>query len=101
MTRNGIKVSRFLRLLCLVLVLAFGFATIVATGGGGGGGGVPTPSGGTGSVALSIADSPIDDYCAISITITEVSLLPGPVVIFSSPTGKEINILDHQENNEF
>lgn len=101
MTGNGIKVSRFLRLLCLVLVLAFGFATIVATGGGGGGGGVPTPSGGTGSVALSIADSPIDDYCAISITITEVSLLPGPVVIFSSPTGKEINILDHQENNDY
>ena len=104
MTGNGIKVSGFLRLLCLLFVLAFGFATIVATGGGGGGGGgggVPTPSSGTGSVALSIADSPTDDYCAIYITITEVSLLPGPVVIFSSAAGKEINILDHQDNNDY
>lgn len=100
MTGNGIKVSSILRLLCLILVLAFGFATIVATGGGGGGGGT-SPSGGTGSVALSIADSPTDDYCAIYITITEVSLLPGPVVLFSSPKGKEINILDHQENNDY
>jgi hypothetical protein len=97
-----IKAASFLRLLCLILILAFGFATIVATGGGGGGGGGSTsPSGGSGSVALSIADSPIDDYCAIYIKITEVSLLPGPVVIFSSPTGKEINILDHQENNDY
>jgi hypothetical protein len=101
MTGNGEKVSSILRLLCLILVLAFGFATIVATGGGGGGGGGTSPSGGTGSVALSIADSPTDDYCAIYITITEVSLLPGPVVLFSSPKGKEINILDHQENNDY
>lgn len=101
MTGNGKKVSSFLRLLCLIFVLAFGFATIVATGGGGGGGGGTSPSGGTGSVALSIADSPTDDYCAIYITITEVSLLPGPVVLFSSPKGKEINILDHQENNDY
>jgi hypothetical protein len=89
-----------LRYLCLLFVFAFGFATIVATGGGGGGGGTSS-SGGTGSVALSIADSPTDDYCAIYITITEVSLLPGPVVIFSSAAGKEINILDHQDNNDY
>lgn len=101
MRGNRMKASSFLRLFCLFLVLAFGFATIVATGGGGGGGGGTSPSGGSGSVALSIADSPTEDYCALYITITEVSLLPGPVVIFSSPKGKEINILDHQENNDY
>jgi hypothetical protein len=100
MKKTRIKVSNVLHLLCLILVLALGFATIVATGGGGGGGG-SAPSGGTGTVALSIADSPTDDYCAIYITITEVSLLPGPVVLFSSSAGKEINILDHQENNDY
>ena len=107
MTRNGIKVSRFLRLLCLILVLAFGFATLVATGGGGGGGGggVPTPSGGTGSVALFVADSPADECNAIWIYITEISFLPAgggpPVVVFKSksPHGYKLNILNYKDEH--
>ncbi len=40
-----------------------------------------------------------DDYSAIYVTITEVSLLPGPVVIYESSEGKEINLLEHRDNN--
>ncbi len=97
-----IRASSFLRLLCLLFVLAFGFATIVATGGGGGGGGGTSPSGGTGSVALFVADSPADECDAIWIHITEVSLVPAgggpPMVVFKSksPKGYRLNILNYK-----
>jgi hypothetical protein len=101
-----IKAASFLRLLCLILILAFGFATIVATGGGGGGGGGSTsPSGGTGSVALFVADSPADGCDAIWIYITEVSLIPAgggpPVVVFTSksPDGYKLNILNYKDEH--
>jgi len=91
--------------LLLVLFLLMGSATVflVSCGGGGGGSGgsSSTGSSGTGTVAVSIADNPTDDYAAIYVTITEVSLLPGPVVIFESSTGKEINLLEHRDNNDY
>lgn len=52
-----------------------------------------------GSIAVLLADGPADDYKQIWITITEVSLIPAgsngaPVVIFSSPTGLRVDLLD-------
>jgi hypothetical protein len=71
---------------------------LVSCGGGGGGSG---GSSGTGTVAVSIADNPTDDYDAIYVRITEVSLLPGPVVIFESQKGKDVNLLEHRDNNDY
>jgi len=87
----------------LVLLLLMGSATflLVSCGGGGSGGSSSTGSSGTGTVAVSIADNPTDDYSAIYVTITEVSLLPGPVVIYESSTGKEIDLLEHRDNNDY
>lgn len=89
----------------LVFLLLMGSATffLVSCGGGGGGSGgsSSTGSSGTGTVAVSIADNPTDDYKAIYVTITEVSLLPGPVVIYESSKGKEINLLEHRDNNDY
>ena len=89
----------------LVLLLFMGSATVflVSCGGGGGGSGGSSSTGrsGTGTVAVSIADNPTDDYDAIYVTITEVSLLPGPVVIYESSEGKEINLLEHRDNNDY
>jgi hypothetical protein len=70
-------------------------------GGGGSGGSSSTGSSGTGTVAVSIADNPTDDYEAIYVTITEVSLLPGPVVIYESSKGKEVDLLEHRDNNDY
>ena len=86
----------------LVLLLLMGSATVfLVSCGGGGGGSSSTGSSGTGTVAVSIADNPTDDYSAIYVTITEVSLLPGPVVIYESSTGKTINLLEHRDNNDY
>ena len=74
---------------------------LVNCGGGGSGGSSGAGSSGTGTVAVSIADNPTDDYSKILIKITEVSLLPGPVVIFKSEEGKEINLLEHRDNNDY
>jgi hypothetical protein len=70
-------------------------------GGGGSGGSSSTGSSGTGTVAVTIADNPTKDYDAINVYITEVSLLPGPVVIFESKTGKKVNLLEHRDNNDY
>jgi hypothetical protein len=82
-----------------------GSATVFLVGCGGGGGGSAgsssVGSSGTGTVAVSIADNPTEDYDAINVRITEVSLLPGPVVIFESTTGKDVNLLEHRDNNDY
>jgi hypothetical protein len=89
----------------LALLLLMGSATffLVSCGGGGGGSGgsSSTGSSGTGTVAVTIADNPTKDYDAINVYITEVSLLPGPVVIFESKTGKKVNLLEHRDNNDY
>ena len=80
---------------------------LVSCGGGGGGsssggpsaGGSSTVSPDKGSIAVLLADGPADDYDHLWITITEVSLIPadgkaGPVVIFSSPAGLRVDLLE-------
>jgi hypothetical protein len=57
-----------------------------------------------GSIAVLLADGPADDYEHLWITITEVSLIPAdgkaaPVVIFSSPTGLRVDLLDLREED--
>jgi hypothetical protein len=78
-------------------------------GDGGGGGGVGTSSGGTGSVALYVADGPADSYEHIYIWITRVELLPmdgsgaAPVLIYQSPDpqGHKIDLLSYREEDFF
>jgi hypothetical protein len=94
------------RVLCalftlLLVAVPITFLLLSCGGGGGSGGSSVAGSSGTGTVAVSIADNPTDDYSEIWIKITEVSLLPGPVVIFESEEGKEINLLEHRDNNDY
>jgi hypothetical protein len=94
------------RVLCalftlLLIAVPITFLLVSCGGGGGSGGSSVAGSSGTGTVAVSIADNPTDDYSKILIKITEVSLLPGPVVIFESEEGKEINLLEHRDNNDY
>ncbi len=101
----------FVRLTGLVIVAVAGLASILATGGGGGGGGVGvgSSSGGTGSVALYVADGPADSYMKIYIWITRVELIPSdggggaPVVIYKShfPEGCKIDLLNHRDGKDF
>jgi hypothetical protein len=94
--------------------LAFGgmVLLLMSCGGGGGGsssggasgGSSPTVSSDKGSIAVLLADGPADDYEHIWITITEVSLIPAdgkaaPVVIFNSPTGLRVDLLDLREED--
>jgi hypothetical protein len=100
-----------LRLIGLVIVIAAGVASILATGGGGGGGGsgVVSSSGGTGSVALYVADGDADSYEQIYIWITRVELLPAngsgaaPVLIYQSPDpqGYKVDLLSYREEDFF
>ncbi|MCG6981656.1 MAG: DUF4382 domain-containing protein [Deltaproteobacteria bacterium] len=94
------------RVLCalftlLLIAVPITFLLVGCGGGGGSGGSSVTGNSGAGTVAVSIADNPTDDYSKILIKITEVSLLPGPVVIFESEEGKEINLLEHRDNNDY
>ena len=78
-------------------------------GDGGGGGGAGTSSGGTGSVALYVADGPADSYDQINIWITRAELIPvdgsgrEPVVIYKSPDpkGYEIDLLSYRDEDFF
>lgn len=93
--RGNVLPTMFRLLLIAVPILFF------LGGCGGGGGSSSKGSSGTGTVAVSIADNPTDDYSAIWVKIKEVSLLPGPVVIFQSQAGKEVNLLEHRDNNDY
>ena len=95
--------DRVLTGVCALLLIAMPITFfLVGCGGGGGSGGSSVVGGtGTGTVAVSIADNPTDGYSAIWVKITEVSLLPGPVVIFNSQDGKDVNLLEHRDNNDY
>ena len=84
-----------------LLLIAMPITFFLVGCGGGGGSGGSSGVGGTGTVAVSIADNPTDGYSAIWVKITEVSLLPGPVVIFNSQDGKDVNLLEHRDNNDY
>ena len=101
---------KLLRFIGLTIVVVVGLASIIATGGGGGGGGGSASSlGGTGSVALYVADGAADSYDEINIWITRVELIPAdggggaPVVIYKSPdpNGHKINLLDYRDEDFF
>ncbi len=105
---------RNLRLLLVLWILA-GCGGLLAASCGGGGGGDGTDGGSavtpgstdtTGTAAVLIADGPADDYDAIWITITEISLIPAahgdssaPVVVYQSSEGHEINLLDYRDQD--
>ena len=106
-TRRSLAAYAMISLLTLFMSCSGG-------GGGGGGGGVGTSSGGTGSVALYVADAPTDLYDHIYIWITRVELLPmdgggnAPVVIYrsppplnSEPEGCKIDLLNHRDGEDF
>jgi hypothetical protein len=78
MNKSIDALNKLVRLIGLTIVVVTGLASIIATGGGGGGGsgGAGTSSGGTGSVALYVADGPADSYTEINIWITRVELIP-------------------------
>jgi len=99
--RRKMRARVLCALLTLLLIAVPTTILLVSCGGGGSGGSSVAGSSGTGTVAVSIADNPTDDYSAIWVRITEVSLLPGPVVIFESQAGKEINLLEHRDNNDY
>ena len=111
MSKKRGRIMNMLRIICLSIVVAAGLASIIATGGGGGGGGsgVVSSSGGTGSVALYVADGPADSYEHIYIWITRVELLPvdgsgaGPVLIYQSPNpqGYKVDLLSYREEDFF
>jgi len=87
------------RVLSIVVV-----AMMVSLAGcGGGGGGGASPSGvQTGTVAIFIKDGPTDEFEKILVTVTEVSLIPvsgAPVVIYENPSGCEIDLLQHREED--
>ena len=94
MNKNRDAFRKLVRLIGLTIVVVAGLASIIATGGGGGGGGGGgvRSSGGTGSVALYVADGPADSYEHIYIWIIRVELLPAagsggaPVLIYQSPS---------------
>jgi len=96
------KRGLFLGLTLFLLTFGGMVLLLMSCGGGGGGsssGGSSTVSSDKGSIAVLLADGPADDYEHLWITITEVSLIPAdgkaaPVVIFTSPTGLRVDLLD-------
>ena len=96
-----------LRFICISSVVIFGLASVIATGGGGSNDGASSSSSGLGSVALSLADGPADDYDHIWIWISQVMLLPpdnsekDPVVVFQSdsPQGCMIDLLAYRDED--
>ena len=101
------KRGLFLGLTLFLLTFGGMVLLLMSCGGGGGGsssGDSSTVSSDKGSIAVLLADGPADDYEHLWITITEVSLIPAdgkapPVVIFSSPTGLRVDLLDLREED--
>jgi len=111
MNKNRDAFRKLVRLIGLTIVVVAGLASMIATGGGGGGGdgGGVSSSGGTGSVALYVADGPADSYEHIYIWIIRVELLPAagsggaPVLIYQSPSkeGYKIDLLSYRDEDFF
>ena len=74
---------------------------------GGSGGGTSNGAGGSasasGSVAVLLADGPLDDLATLTLTITKISLLPpgngNSVVIFDNPAGHPVDILRYRNQD--
>jgi hypothetical protein len=90
-------------LLCICL---FFFATLITACGGSGGGtdGSGSVAASSGSVAVLLADGPLDDLYELNLTITKVSLLPPgngrEVVLYYDPYNKDpVNILQYRDRD--
>jgi hypothetical protein len=95
----------------LITMLA---ATLLIFGCGGGGGdgsstagpeGQSDISGGSGSVALYLADAPVDDFDHIWIKVSEIALIPcaedgEPQVLFQSDEPQSIDLLELRDDND-
>jgi hypothetical protein len=94
--------------LILLITLITAFFVLAGCGGGGGSGSSSSShaAADTGTVALSLADGPTDDYKHIYLYITQVSLLPAnggtTVVVFKSkdPDGYRVDLLDLREKDD-
>jgi hypothetical protein len=78
------------------------FISLTACGGGGGSaGGTSNAAPSSGSVAVLLADGPLDDLAALNLLITKVSLLPAgngrEVVIYENGSGLEVDILQYRD----
>ncbi|MBN1417534.1 MAG: DUF4382 domain-containing protein [Planctomycetes bacterium] len=104
--QHSLQVLSVLFIPALLIVLAFVPALFLPGCKGSGGGGEAVPGGGTGTVAVLLADGPADDFVEIRIRVTEISLLPadgsdddGPVIVYHDAGGHEINILDLRDED--
>lgn len=95
------KRKKFMDYRVLSIVVVAMMVSLAGCGGGGGGG--ASPSGvQTGTVAIFVKDGPTDEFEKILVTVTEVSLIPvsgAPVVIYENPSGCEIDLLQHREED--
>jgi len=95
-----VRLSAFIPLLSILSI----FLLIACSGGDSStsGSNISNAASGSGTVALLMKDGPTDDYDEIWITVTKVALIPadddeasdnGPVVIFESAEGEDIDLL--------
>lgn len=88
----------------LTIMLLAATAGLVACGGGGGSSSSSSTGGTTtGSVAILVTDAPSDDFAAIEVTVTAVSLIDDEetlVEVWSSDTGKTIDLLSLETESE-
>ena len=93
--------SRSQQLSAWILVLAVFLGPIGCGGGSSGGGAASAVQ--TGEVAVLIADGPADEYDAILIDVSEVSLLPAgggdPIVLFRADPPVELDLLDLRDED--
>jgi hypothetical protein len=100
-TKKGIQLMLSVMSLIGIAVFFFG------CGGGGGSSGTPASDGSssTGSVALFFSDAPDENLTELWIDVTKISLLPPgngkENVVFEDPSGEPINLLNHQDGDDF
>jgi len=85
------------------VLLALSLMILWACGSGGGSGSSGGSSEGTGSVAVMLTDGPADEYEHLSITITQVTLIPAPgnnlkpATVYYSADGCKIDLLEYRD----
>jgi hypothetical protein len=85
-----------------------GLVAAVALAGCSGGSGSSASATGTGSsngtVSMMVSDAPMNDWAAVDVKILSISLNPQgggtPVVVFTSPSGSYINLVELDQLNE-
>ncbi|RPJ09618.1 MAG: hypothetical protein EHM37_15335, partial [Deltaproteobacteria bacterium] len=99
------KSSKFYRSAFLIVGVIFIAAVFTACGGGGGGSSSGSAAPASGSVAVTLADGPLEDLATLTITITKISLLPSgsgkAVVLYDNPAGHPVDILQFRNQDFF